>query len=230
MYYIIGLGNPGEEYLNTRHNTGRMAVSKLCKDLDFPEWNLDNKSKSQISKGKIKSNDTKTRVKKEEQLTLILPETFMNKSGDAVSYFIKPVAKAASAKVSASRRKGLENLIIVHDDLDLPIGTLKISYNKGVGGHRGLDSVVKAVKTLEFVRIRIGISPHSAKASRGKPAIKKPGQGLPPKASEKAVIDFILGKFKPSETEILKKTLKKASEAIQTIVTDGRDRAMNMFN
>jgi PTH1 family peptidyl-tRNA hydrolase len=207
----MGLGNPGEEYESTRHNTGRMAVSKLWKDLDFPEWQFDKKSKSQISKSKVKK----------EAVVLILPDTFMNKSGQAVSGFVKP---------KTGKNKSQENLIVVHDDLDLPIGTMKISYNKGVGGHRGLDSIVKAVKTLEFVRIRIGISPHSAKASRGKPAIKKPGLGLPPKASEKAVIDFILGKFKPSEMDIIKKTFKKASEAIQTIVVEGRDRAMNIYN
>jgi len=200
MFYVIGLGNPGEEYENTRHNTGRMAVEKLLKDLDFTEWEGDKKSKSLISKGKIKK----------EQLTLILPDTFMNKSGQTASYFIKPKLKTS--------KKGLENLVVVHDDLDLPLGTIKISYNKGVGGHRGLDSVAKAVKTLEFVRVRIGISPSTAKGRAKKPE------------GEDAVIDFILGKFKPKELEIIKKTLKKVSEAIQTLITDGRDRAMNMFN
>lgn len=200
MFYIVGLGNPGEEYLNTRHNTGRMAVSKLHKDLDFSEWQTDNKSKSLISKGKLKK----------EQLTLMLPDTFMNKSGQAVSYFVKPKLKTS--------KKGLENLIVVHDDIDLPLGTLKISYNKGTGGHRGLDSVAKAVKTLEFVRIRVGISPSTAKGRAKKPE------------GEKAVIDFILGKFTPKQNEVLKKTLKKVSEAIQTLILESRDKAMNMFN
>jgi PTH1 family peptidyl-tRNA hydrolase len=100
----------------------------------------------------------------------------------------------------------------------LPLGTLKISYNKGTGGHKGLDSIVKAVKTKEFVRVRIGISPAT---SKGK--IKKP-------EGEDKIIDFILGKFKPTEMDIIKKTFKKASEAIQILVTDGRDRAMNTFN
>ena len=87
----------------------------------------------------------------------------------------------------------------MHDDIDLPLGTLKISYNKGTGGHRGLDSVVKAVKTKEFARIRIGISPATPKGK-----IKKP-QG------EKAVIDFILNKFKPAELETIKKSSKKSA-------------------
>ena len=207
MFYVVGLGNPGEEYLDTRHNTGRMAVQKLLKDLDLDEFEFNKKTNSLVSVGKIGK----------EKTTLILPNTFMNKSGQAVSYFVKPKLK--------SSKKGLENLIVVHDDIDLPLGTIKISYNKGVGGHRGLDSVAKAVKTLEFVRVRVGISPATANGRA-----KKPGENLPPKKAGEAVIDFILGKFKPKEMEILKKTLKKVSEAIQTLITDGRDRAMNMFN
>lgn len=183
---------------------------KLCKDLESDEFEFNKKSNALVSESKIGK----------EKTTLILPETFMNKSGQAVSYFVKPPTslKLRGAKQNQKLKKGLENFIVVHDDLDLPLGTLKISYNKGVGGHRGLDSVVKAVKTLEFVRVRIGISPTTPKGK-----IKKP-QG------EQGVLDFILGKFKPSEMEIMKKTLKKSSEAIQTLITLGRDRAMNQYN
>lgn len=209
MFYVVGLGNPGEEYLGTRHNTGRMAVEQLLKDLKkekLQDLELNKKANALITESKIKK----------EKVALILPETFMNKSGQAVMAFIKP---------KTGKNKSLENLIVVHDDLDLPIGTMKISYNKGVGGHRGLDSVVKAVKTLEFVRLRIGISPKTAKGTA-----KKPGSNLPPKAAEKAVIDFILGKFKPSETDIMKKVFKKASEAIQCLISESRDKAMNLYN
>ena len=190
MFYVIGLGNPGIEYENSRHNTGKMAVEFFAK----------------------KNNSKKIKI--------IESREFMNNSGKAVAKFIKPpaFAKATAGKEKLKKSRSLENLIVVHDDIDLPLGTLKISYNKGTGGHRGLDSVVKAVKTKEFARIRIGISPATPKGK-----IKKP-QG------EKAVIDFILNKFKPAELETIKKVFKKVSEAIQTIVTDGRDRAMNMFN
>ncbi len=200
MFYIVGLGNPGEEYENTRHNVGRMAVLRLQKDLDFPDFETDKKSKSLISKGKIKK----------ESLTLILPETFMNKSGKALSYFIKPKLK--------NSKKGLENLVIVYDDIDLALGDIKISYNKGVGGHKGLASVVKAVRTREFIRLRIGTSPITASGK-----IKKP-------KGEDKVIDFILGKFKPKEQDILKKIFKKSSQAVQIILTEGRAKTMNMFN
>lgn len=200
MFFIVGLGNPGIEYENTRHNTGRMVVLKLFKDLKIEDLKINKKANALVADGKIGK----------EKITMIMPETFMNKSGNAVAHFVKPKLKTA--------KKGLENLIVVHDDLDLPLGILKISYNKGVGGHRGLDSVAKAVKTLEFVRVRIGISPTTAKGRAKKPE------------GEQKVLDFILGKFKPSEADTLKKTVKKASEAIQSIISDGRDRAMNMFN
>lgn len=200
MFYIVGLGNPGTEYENTRHNTGRMAVSKLHKDLDLDEFEFSKKSNALTSKGKIKK----------EQLTLILPETFMNNSGKAISFFVKPKLKTS--------KRGLENLVVVHDDIDLPLGSMKISYNKGTGGHRGLDSIVRAVKTKEFVRVRIGISPATAKGKTKKPE------------GEKAILDLILGKFKPSETDIMKKMFKKGSEAIQTLIIEGRERAMNIYN
>jgi len=209
MFYIIGLGNPGTEYEGTRHNTGRMAVMKLGKDLSLAEFEFNKKSNALISEGKVIPASAKLRRGKEEKVTLILPETFMNKSGQAVSYFLK---------AKTGKNKSQENLIVIHDDLDLPLGTFKISYNKGVGGHKGLDSVVKAVKTKEFTRIRIGISGATAKGRAKKPE------------GEQKVLDFILGKFKPAEMETLKKVFKKASEAVQTIVSDGRDRAMNMFN
>ena len=199
MFYIVGLGNPGEEYENSRHNTGRMAVMKLLKDLDLEDFEFNKKANALVSEGKIGK----------EKAILILPETFMNKSGNAVSCFVKP---------KTGKNKSQENLVVVHDDIDLPIGTLKISYNKGTGGHKGLDSVVKVVKTKEFTRVRIGISPATPKGK-----VKKP-------EGEKVVIDFILSKFKPVEMDIMKKTFKKSSEAIQTLITSGRDRAMNMFN
>ncbi len=200
MFYIVGLGNPGEEYEKSRHNIGRMSASAFMKAKDFSEFKNDKKSKSLVSKG----------VVGKEKVTLILPETFMNKSGPAISSFVKP-------KDSKSK-KGIENVVVVYDDLDLPVGTMKISYNKGTGGHRGLDSIVKALKTKEFTRIRIGVS---AVTSSGK--IKKP-------IGEEKVLDFILGKVKDSEMVELKKVFKKVNEALETIIVEGRERAMNVFN
>jgi len=199
MFYIVGLGNPGEGYENSRHNTGRMAVLKLHKDLSLEKFEFNKKANALVSERKTKK----------EKIILILPETFMNKSGNAVSYFIK---------ARTGKNRSQENLVVIHDDIDLPLGTLKISYNKGTGGHKGLESVVRVVKTREFVRIRVGISPATAKGKAKKPE------------GEEKVINFILGKFKQKEEEALKKILRKASEAVQILVSEGRDKAMNMFN
>ena len=174
-YLVVGLGNPGEEYKESRHNTGRQAVDFFAK----------------------KNEDKKVKI--------IESREFMNNSGRAVAKIIK------SKKVA-------QNLIVVYDDLDLALGSIKISYNKSSGGHRGVESVIKAIKTQEFIRIRIGIAPTTP---TGK--LKKP-QG------EEAVLKFILSKFSPKETEILKKVFKKVNEAMGTIVAEGKEKAMNVYN
>ncbi len=136
---------------------------------------------------------------------IIESSEFMNNSGKAVAKFIKT-------------KKSAEKLMVVYDDIDLPLGTMKISFNKGSGGHRGVESVIKAVKTREFIRIRIGISPTTPSGK-----LKKP-------EGEKKVLDFILGNFKPKEAEILKKIFKRVTEAIEVILEEGREIAMNQFN
>jgi len=196
-YIIVGLGNPGQEYENTRHNTGRIAVDTLAKKigLDFDEWKEDKKLKSEVAKTKIGKNT----------VLLIKPNTFMNKSGDAVRSLIK-------------NKKQAETLVVAHDDLDIPFGKIKISFNKSSGGHRGVESIIKAVKTEGFIRMRIGISPIT-----GGGKMKKP-------SGEKAVTDLILGKFKPTEQEVLKKIMKNAALGLESIVVDGRDVATMKVN
>src|SRR3989344_8305384 len=192
---IVGLGNPGIEYENTRHNTGRMVLDIFRQKNDLSEWEENKKFKSLVCEDKIGK----------KKIVLLLPETFMNKSGEAITKIIKS-------------KKAVENLLVIHDDLDLPLGRFKISFNRGAGGHRGVQSIVKALKTEAFVRIRVGIA--SATPS-GK--IKKP-------IGEKAVIDFILGRFKDKELETFKKTAKKISEAIEMIAAKGREKAMAKSN
>lgn len=170
-YFVVGLGNPGERYENTRHNAGRAAVFGFtCAGAQ-----------------------------------VLTPDTFMNKSGDAV----KPLMKNA---------KQAEGLIVVHDDLDLPFGTFKISFNKSAGGHRGVESIIKALKTQAFTRVRIGISPTTLSGK-----LKKP-------KGEAAVERCILEKFKPSELATLKKMHKKIHTALEILVSDGREKAMSEFN
>ena len=195
MFYIVGLGNPGEEYENSRHNTGALSVQSFAKKNDFSPWDTDKKLKALVSVDKIGK----------EKAELILPQTFMNKSGDSLKSLIISKKKA-------------ESLVVIYDDLDMPLGKFKISFGRGSGGHKGIESIARAIKTKDFIRIRIGIS-----SSTPKGKIKKP-------KGEKKIIDFILGSFSKKETETLKKVFKKINEAISTIILEGRAKAMNKFN
>lgn len=194
MRYIVGLGNPGEEYELTRHNAGRMAVLELAKKEGIGELKYDKKFNALTGKGEISG----------EKFQIILPETFMNKSGNALKNII---TSAKSAK----------NLIVVHDDIDLPLGKIKISFGKSSGGHKGVESVIKAIKTKDFIRVRIGIS-----ATNAKGAVKKP--------SGDKFLDYIVGKFKPVEMVEMKKAAKKVAEALAMIIAEGIEKAMGEFN
>ena len=194
-WIIVGLGNPGEEYEGTRHNTGRMALEQFAKDSDFSDWKQDSKTKATTAKGTV----GKTLA------VAVLPDTFMNKSGNAVLKFVKSV-------------KAAERMVVVYDDLDLALGTMKISFDRGSGGHKGIESIARAVKTKKFTRVRIGISPSTA---AGK--IKKP-------MGEEEVSEFILARFKQSELSELKAIFKKASEAVACIIAEGPMIGMNKFN
>lgn len=202
MYYIVGLGNPGEEYDNTRHNAGRMTAQLFAKLNKFDNFEYDKVCKAQRTEGKLGK----------EKVTVILPDTFMNKSGESLLKL-----KDLKGKVK-DKKKSIENLIVIHDDLDIPLGKMKVSWNKSSGGHRGVESIIKVVKTEAFVRVRIGISPTT---SSGK--MKKP-------VGEEVVGNFILAKFKPAEDAVLRQVFKRATEAIASVIGDGKDKAMSVFN
>lgn len=186
MYTLVGLGNPGNEYEHTRHNTGRMALMAFAKKQELDGWTLDKKRQSLKTEG----------VLKKEKFICLLPETFMNKSGNAV--------KGMSVKIART-------LVVLHDDVDIELGRFKISFGRGSGGHKGLESIMRMIKTKDFIRIRIGIAPR-----------KKPGQ--------KQMPDFLLKKFSPKDLDELKKVFKKTNEALEVIITEGHQKAMNQFN
>lgn len=193
-YIILGLGNPGAEYEHTRHNAGRNAVMLFAKNADLPPFEKDSK---------LDALTTKSAFGKTSML-VVLPETFMNKSG------------AAAKKLALKNKKQIaESAIVVHDDLDLPIGTIKIVKNRGSAGHKGVESIMRALGTRDFTRVRIGIA---------KPAHLKKSQ------SEEAVIKTVIGRVSPDDTNLLKKGIKKAASALQTIVESGVPRAMNEWN
>jgi peptidyl-tRNA hydrolase, PTH1 family len=193
-YVFVGLGNPGEEYTETRHNTGRILLTSFGKMHDA-EWKTDKKLSAQVAKVKV----GKTPV------TLVIPDTFMNNSGKAVKPFVGSI-------------KSAEKLMVLYDDLDLPFGASKISFNKSSGGHKGLESIIKNIKTEKFARVRVGISPTTASGK-----IRKP-QG------EENVTKVILGKFKTEELAELKKLSKKVNEALEVFVSGGLEKAMTFFN
>ncbi len=173
MHIVVGLGNPGEEYLKTRHNAGRMAA-------DFVAEKVDN-------------------------VKVLIPDTYMNKTGSFVAKHVKS-------------KKAAENLIVIYDDLDLPLGAVKISFNRSSGGHRGVESIIKALKTEAFIRIRLGISPATPSGK-----VKKP-------KGEEAVQKFILGEFRKPELEKLKKVFKQVAEAVDTISSESLQKAMTLYN
>jgi PTH1 family peptidyl-tRNA hydrolase len=143
---------------------------------------------------------------KVEGVKVLVPDTFMNKTGPFVAKHVKT-------------KKAAEKLIVIYDDLDLPLGTMKVSYNRGSGGHNGLESVIKALKTREFIRIRVGIAPTT------------PSGKLKPRPSGgKELEEYILGEWKPKEMDVLKKVFKSVVTAVETIKEEGVQVAMTEFN
>jgi len=192
MYTVVGLGNPGEEHEDTRHNTGRMALEMFLKTKKLGFFEEDKKNNALSLFVKIGKN----------KVLFLLPQTFMNKSGKSVQ------------KVVTSQKKA-EKMIVVHDDIDLPLGSYKISFKKGSAGHKGVESVIKAVKTKDFWRIRIGITAQTSKGNlpAGKAGLKKPkGDKL---------LDFLMAKFKPAETKILHKVFKKITFDLENLLLAG---------
>ena len=193
MILVAGLGNKGEEYEMTRHNTGFIVLDFIAGSKD---WNDSAKANAQFKK--VGSG--------KKEIEFIKPMTFMNASGSAVSYEMK------------KNKLKPEKVVVIYDDMDLPIGKIKISFNRSSGGHNGVESIIKNLKTEGFLRIRVGISPHT------------PGGKLKKPSGEKAVLDFLLKDFKDSEITELKKISKIISEALEVFMTDGKEKMMSLYN
>ncbi len=184
MHLIIGLGNP-EKYKNTRHNIGKKIVKSFAKDFYFPEFQLNKVFLAKTSK--------------KENTILALPTTFINNSG-------KSVKKLSDQFIKDSFKK----IWIIHDDLDLPLGKIRISYNSSSGGHNGVKSIINHLGSKEFIRFRIGIK-------------NKDLEKMDPK-------DFVLQKFKSDEKKLLKESIKKAKQALNTALKKDIDSAMQEYN
>ncbi len=192
---VIGLGNPGESYTRTRHNVGRILLIEIAKKFDFNNWKNESKYKLEKSKGDING----------EKFEFILPNTYMNESGQVASFVAKD-------------KKKINKLIVVYDDIDLPFGNIKISFNRGSGGHKGLSSIIKKLKTQEFLRIRVGVSPKTPSGKMRKPK------------GEDAVLKFLLGNFRDKDLGEIKKLSLKIANILELVSKEGRDKAMSLYN
>lgn len=191
MLAIIGLGNPEDKLKNTRHNTGFMVVDFFAKENGFPDFELSKKCESLVSE---KLFDT---AHGKDKIMLAKPQTFMNKSGHAVKKILNHKSK-------------ILNLILVHDDLDLPLGKIKIVKNRGSAGHKGVESIIKSLGSKDFIRIRLGIQPEGGK----------------PKNTE----IFIVENFTKKEREIINKAIKKTAPTLTFLIENGLEKTMSKYN
>ena len=187
MKLIVGLGNPGDEYTWSRHNLGFMLIDKLAHDEGISVNRRE--CSSLVGRGEIEG--VRTRLAK--------PQTFMNLSGHAVSCLL--------AKLNVE--SPIAQLVVISDDLALPLGKIRIRERGSAGGHNGLKSIIASVGTNEFVRLRIGIQPEH------------------PISDAKR---FVLDTFSRSDRPIVADVLEQSAEAIRTIIRDGALKAMAQFN
>lgn len=134
MHYIVGLGNPGEEYAQTRHNIGWLLLDACIASLQLPTPHQSSKASGRVSEGVVEG----------QEVTCLYPDTFMNHSGTAVAKLVPP--------------QEADKLIVLYDDIDLPFGEVKVSFGRGDGGHNGIKSIVASLGTKDFIRVRIGIA------------------------------------------------------------------------
>ena len=203
MKLIIGLGNPGEKYINTRHNLGFKIVEQFLKDFQSAKntlWEDSKKFKSEISQIEWQPKHGKL-----EKVILAKPQTYMNNSGLAVRlitdfYKLKP-----------------EDIWIIHDDIDLPLGSVKIRFGGASAGHHGVESIMESLSTDKFWRFRMGTGLKNQKLNLKNQKLKN-------------VEDYVLGDFIGQEKGKLKTIIKRGVNAIEEALENGLEIAMNRFN
>lgn len=187
MWMVVGLGNPGAQYVFTRHNVGFMAIDTLASQLNLPKLRED-----------ALAHFYKTKIENTEDVIVVKPQTFMNRSGMAVremmQYYKVP----------------MEKLIVIHDELDLAFGAIKIVRDRGPAGHNGVKSINESIGSQNYVRIRIGI-----------------GRPLRP---EIEIVNYALQNFEKPELEALKDLLPWVNDAVLCLIREGYDKAATQFN
>lgn len=188
MILIVGLGNPGNKYELSRHNLGFQVLNRFRKKNNFPEFRLSRKFNVLISEDYLDN----------KKMILAKPQTFMNLSGKAV----KILAETYSSEPN--------NLVVIHDDIDIPLSQIRIVKNRGAGGHKGVESIIKELKTKNFIRFRIGIRP----------------KGRKPKNVE----EYVLQKFSKTEKKVIEGTIEKACLAIKIMLRESLEKVMQRYN
>ena len=184
-WLIVGLGNPGAEYAKTRHNLGFMLIDELARE-----------AQTQVKREECRALIGRA-VIEDQTVELAKPQTFMNLSGESISC------------LKAKGDRSVERMIVISDDLALPLGTIRLRPKGTHGGHNGLRSIIDRLGTNDFIRLRIGITPEH------------------PIANAK---NFVLENFAKSELETVENVLKQSAEAIREVVTSGIEKAMAKYN
>lgn len=193
MKLIIGLGNPGKNYAHNRHNIGFRCLNHLARLHSI-----------QVKKHQCQSQTGSGRIAGGEVL-LAKPKTFVNLSGEAVG----PLMRRYKIKAT--------DLIVIYDDLDLPLGKIRLRPGGSAGGHKGIKSIISALGSKDFCRIKVGI---------GRPT-KEDGTTI---TDEDVIVSYVLSDFPPKDDDIIKSAIVQVAKAIQSILTDGITAAMNKFN
>jgi len=193
MKLIVGLGNPGREYANNRHNVGFICLNHFARSQGV---RFDKKQgKARIGTGEVAGS----------KVVLARPQTYVNLSGQSVSRLVKKF------------NINLDDLLIIHDDLDLPLGKIRIRQGGSSGGHKGIDSIIADLDSQDFIHIRIGI---------GRPTTVEGDT----QAREAEIIAYVLSNFTPEEKQAITKVIPRVSEAIYCLLTEGLVAAMNKYN
>ena len=196
MKIIVGLGNPGRGYANNRHNVGFKCIDRLAQlhDIRLSQ----RRAKSRMRMGAIGG----------KEVVLAKPRTYMNLSGQAVQ------------SIFAKFKPSLSDLIVIYDDLDLALGTMRIRERGSAGGHNGMKSIINLIGSQEFIRIRVGIAP-VAKDESGNAVVVQHNTKTP---------DYVLSNFSTKEKPVIKETYSRVAEAVEYILSEGITAAMNKYN
>jgi len=199
---ILGLGNPGEQYMGTPHNAGFLTIDKLLETYNL-KLETDSKTKSEIAETKV----GKTKI------TFAEPQTFMNNSGTAAKVLVSSFKFPSFAKATADRQVS-SSLWIIHDDIDLELGKIKIVRNRGSGGHKGVEDIIRKLKTKDFVRFRVGTRPRR----------------IPEKRSKQLMNKFVASDFTKAEQTLFKKSIKRTMEAVLLAIEEGVEKSASIYN